>query len=310
VRITRGTAIANVFTAVRADWTRFAPGVFVLLWSTGFIGAKLGTPYVEPFTFLSLRFAFVILLMLPLAFFLHVQWPRSLREAGHIAVSGALLHAGYLGGCFAAIYHGMPAGMVALFVGLQPIVTAFVAAPVLGERVTAIQWAGLALGFLGVLLVVWEKLAIDALTGTSFAWAVLALVSISAGTVYQKRYCPKFDLRAGSLIQFGAALLLLLPLSLFVETHEVRWSGELVFALAWLVLVLSVGAISLLFYMIEHGEATRVASLFYLTPLTTAVMAYLLFGEKLGLLALVGMLVGITGVALATRKPDVVQPEP
>jgi drug/metabolite transporter (DMT)-like permease len=267
-------------------------------------------PYAEPFTFLCLRFALVILLMLPLAFFLHVRWPASVYEAGHIAVSGALLHGGYLGGCYAAIYHGMPAGMCALIVGLQPIVTAFVAAPLLNERVGAVQWAGLLLGFGGVLLVVWEKLAGDALSPVSFAWAVLALVSITGGTVYQKRYCPKFDLRAGSLIQFGAALLLLLPLSLFVETHEVRWSGEFVFALTWLVIVVSVGAISLLFYLIEHGEATRVASLFYLTPLTTAVMAYLLFSEKLGTLALIGMLVGITGVALATRKPDVVTPEP
>jgi drug/metabolite transporter (DMT)-like permease len=248
--------------------------------------------------------------MLPLAFLLHVRWPSSPREVAHIAASGALLHGGYLGGCFAAIYHGMPAGMVALIVGLQPILTAFAAAPLLRERVGPVQWAGLMLGFGGVVLVVWEKLAVDTLAGVSVAWAGLAVVSITAGTVYQKRYCPSFDLRAGSLIQFGAALLLLLPLSLFVETHDVHWTGEFVFALAWLVLVLSVGAISLLFYLIQHGEATRVASLFYLTPLTTAVMAYFLFGEKLGTLALIGMLVGITGVALATRKPEVVTPEP
>ena len=289
--------------------SRLAPALFVLLWSTGFIGAKLGVPYAEPFTFLCLRFAFVILLMLPLALLLHVRWPSSLREGAHIALSGALLQAGYLGGCYAAIYHGMPAGMVALIVGLQPIVTAFAAAPVLGERVMALQWVGLVLGFGGVLLVLWEKLAIDALTGVSVAWALLSLVSITAGTVYQKRYCPKFDLRAGSLIQFSAALLLLLPLSIWGETQSVRWTGEFVFALAWLVLVLSVGAISLLFHLIEHGEATRVASLFYLVPLTTALMAYLLFGERLGTLALVGMFLGITGVALATRRPDVVTPE-
>jgi drug/metabolite transporter (DMT)-like permease len=302
--------MANSFSSVRPDWARLAPGLFVLLWSTGFIGAKLGVPYAEPFTFLCLRFAFVILLMLPLAFILHVRWPCSVREAAHIAVSGALLHGAYLGGCYAAIDHGMPAGMAALIVGLQPIVTAFVAAPLLRERVGAIQWAGLTLGFAGVVLVVWEKLGLNALTGVSLAWAVLSLLSITAGTVYQKRYCPKFDLRAGSLIQFGAALLLLLPLSVFVETREVQWTGEFVFALSWLVIVLSVGAISLLYYLLEHGEATRVASLFYLTPLTTAVMAYFLFGEKLGTLALIGMLVGITGVALATRKADVVTPEP
>ena len=295
---------------IRADWSRLAPGLFVLLWSTGFIGAKLGVPYAEPFTFLCLRFAFVIALMLPLSFLVHVRWPTSVREGAHIAASGALIHGGYLAGCFAAVYHGMPAGMVALVVGLQPIVTAFAAAPLLGERVGPVQWLGLALGFGGVLLVLWDKLALDALSGVSVAWALLALVSITAGTVYQKRHCPSFDLRAGSLIQFSAALLLLLPLAWYTETREVQWSGEFVFALAWLVLVLSVGAISLLYHLIEHGEATRVASLFYLTPLTTAVMAYFLFDEKLTALALAGMFIGITGVALATRKPGVVAPEP
>jgi drug/metabolite transporter (DMT)-like permease len=248
--------------------------------------------------------------MLPLALFLHVRWPASARDGAHIAVAGAFIHGGYLGGCFAAVYHGMPVGMVALIVGLQPIVTAFAAAPLLGERLRPVQWLGLALGFGGVVLVVWDKLSVDASDGVSFAWAVLALISITVGTVYQKRYCPQFDLRAGSLIQFSAALLLLLPLSLFVETHQVQWSGEFVFALAWLVIVLSVGAISLLYYLLEHGEATRVASLFYLTPLTTALLAYFLFAEKLGALALTGMFVGITGVALATRKPDVVAQQP
>jgi drug/metabolite transporter (DMT)-like permease len=148
------------------------------------------------------------------------------------------------------------------------------------------------------------------LTGVSIAWSALALASITAGTVYQKRYCPSFDLRAGSVIQFSAALLLLVPLALLGETREVRWTGEFVFALAWLVLVLSIGAISLLFYLIEHGEATRVASLFYLTPLTTAVMAWFIFGETLGAMALAGMLVGIIGVALVVRRPGLATPEP
>ena len=292
------------------DWSRFAPALFVVLWSTGFIGAKLGVPYAEPFTFLCLRFALVLALMLPLAFILHVRWPSSAREGAHIAVSGALIHGAYLGGCFAAVYHGMPAGMVALVVGLQPIVTAFAAAPFLDERVTAVQWLGLALGFGGVVLVMWDKIGLEELSGASIAWSLVALVAITSGTIYQKRYCPSFDLRAGSLIQFSAALLLLLPIAVFYETREVQWNGEFVFALAWLVLVLSVGAISLLFHLIEHGEATRVASLFYLTPLTTALMAYFLFGETLTTLALIGMLIGITGVALATRKPGVVAPEP
>lgn len=293
---------------VRFDGARFAPGVFVLLWSTGFIGAKLGVPYAEPFTFLCLRFMFVIALMLPLTLLLHVHWPRSLRESGHIAVSGALIHGGYLGGCFAAVYHGMPAGMVALIVGLQPVLTGFAAAPLFGERVSAVQWLGLVLGFIGVLMVMWGKLSVDGLSAASVGWAVLALLSITAGTLYQKRFCPRFDLRTGALIQFGAALLLLAPLALYGETREVQWSGEFIFALGWLVLVLSFGAIALLYHLLEHGDATRVASLFFLTPPTTAVLAWLLFRETLDAIALVGMVVAVSGVALAVRRTTVVVP--
>jgi drug/metabolite transporter (DMT)-like permease len=287
-----------------------APPLFVLLWSTGFIGAKLGTPYVEPFTFLSLRFVLVLLLMLPLALILRARWPASGGEAAHIGVSGALIQGGYLGGCFAAIHHGMPAGVVALIVGLQPIVTAFAAAPLLNERVTKLQWLGLGLGFGGVVLVMWEKMSLEGLTPASIAWGVLALASITAGTVYQKRYCPAFDLRTGSVIQFAVSLALLLPLAYLTETMRVQWTGELVFALGWLVLVLSIGAISLLFYLIQRGEATRVASLFYLTPATTAAIAFFVFGETLGAMALAGMVIGIIGVALVVRKPELATPEP
>jgi drug/metabolite transporter (DMT)-like permease len=293
-----------------SGWSRLAPPLFVVLWSTGFIGAKLGVPYAEPFTFLCLRFVFVLALMVPLALLLHVRWPASHRQAAHIAMSGALIHGGYLAGCFAAVYHGMPAGMIALVVGLQPIVTGLAASPILGERVTKLQWLGLALGFGGVILVMWDKLTLEGLSAVSIAWSVVALASMTCGTVYQKRYCPSFDLRAGSIIQFSAALLMLAPLAFLTESRDVVWSGEFAFALAWLVLVLSIGAISLLYHLIEHGEATRVASLFYLTPPTTAAMAYFLFGETLSALALVGMVVGVAGVALATRQPDTVAPEP
>ncbi|MGE5525967.1 MAG: DMT family transporter [Rhodospirillaceae bacterium] len=291
-------------------WSAAAPGVFVVLWSTGFIGAKAGVPYAEPFTFLILRFALVIALMLPLAFALHARWPATRREIAHIAAAGALLHGGYLAGCFTAVYHGMPAGVVSLVVGLQPIVTAFAAAPVLGERLTATQWTGLVLGFGGVVLVLWDRVTLTGLNAPSIVWALIGLVSITAGTLYQKRYCPRFDLRAGSVIQFGAALLLLLPLAYATETMHVRWTGEFVFALGWLVLVLSIGAISLLFHLIEHGEATRVSSLFYLTPLTTAAMAYAIFGETLAVKAMLGMVIGIAGVALVVRKPELATPEP
>ena len=294
----------------RTPWLRFAPAVFVLLWSTGFIGAKLGVPHVQPFTFLSLRFALVLALMLPLAFLLRAKWPSTWREAGHIAAAGLMIQGGYLAGCFAAVYHGMAAGVVALVVGLQPIVTAFAAAPILHERVSPLQWVGLVFGFGGVVLVMWEKLTLNELNGVAIGFSVLALASITAGTIYQKRFCAKFDLRAGSVIQFSAALVLLLPLALAFETMEVRWTAEFVVALSWLVLVLSIGAISLLFHLIEHGEATRVSSLFYLVPLTTAALAWLFFGETLGLLALAGMAMGIVGVALVLRKPDLATPEP
>lgn len=291
-------------------WSAAAPGLFVVLWSTGFIGAKAGVPYAEPFTFLILRFALVIALMLPLAFALGARWPATRREWAHIAAAGALLQGGYLAGCFAAVYRGMPAGVVSLVVGLQPIVTAFAAAPVLGERLTAIQWTGLVLGFAGVALVLWDSVILTGLNAPSIAWALIALVSITAGTLYQKRYCPKFDLRAGSVIQFAAGLLLLVPLAYATESMQVHWTGEFAFALGWLVLVLSIGAISLLFHLIEHGEATRVSSLFYLTPLTTAAMAYAIFGETLAATAMLGMVIGIVGVALVVRKPGLATPEP
>jgi drug/metabolite transporter (DMT)-like permease len=281
----------------------FAPALFVLLWSTGFIGAKLGLPHAEPFTFLSLRFIVVIALMLPLALLLRARWPRAARDWAHIAFAGLLLQGGYLAGCFGAINQGMPVGLVALIVGLQPILTAIVAAPLLGERVTRIQWLGFVLGFGGVVLVLGDKFSLEGLGAASMAWALVSLLSITSGTVYQKRWCPKFDLRAGSVIQFCAALAVVLPLALSTESGSVRWTGEFVFALAWLALVLSVGAISLLFHLIRHGEATRVSSLFYLTPLVTAAMAYLMFGETLTPLAMAGMVIGITGVALVVRRP-------
>ena len=281
------------------------PALFVLLWSTGFIGAKLGVPYVEPFTFLSLRFVIVLALMVPLTFIVRARWPSSWAEARHIAVAGLMIQAGYLGGCFAAVYHGMSAGVVALFVGVQPIMTAFAAAPLFGDRITRVQWLGLVLGFTGVVLVVWKNVSFDSAGWLAVVGAVVSVTSMAGGTLYQKRFCPQFDLRSGSVIQFTASLLLLLPLAYLTETMEVRWTGEFLFALGWLVFVLSIGAISLLFKLIEHGEATRVASLFYLVPPTTALMAYFVFGETLDALALAGMAIGIVGVALVVRRAAV-----
>ncbi len=278
------------------------PGLFVLLWSTGFVSAKYGLPYAEPLTFLLLRFALVVALMLPIALATHALWPCSMRQWAHVAAAGVLVHGGYLSGVFYSIHLGMSAGVSALIVGLQPILTAFASAPLFGERPHARQWAGLVLGFGGVLLVVLGRSALVGITPSTLAMSVLALLCITAGTLYQKRYCGAVDLRAGSVIQFSAAGLVLLPLALAFETMQVHWTGEFILTLTWLVLVLSIGAISLLFVLIRKGAATRVASFFYLVPPTTALMAYCVFGETLNATALAGMALAAIGVALVVYR--------
>ena len=275
------------------------PVLFVLLWSTGFIGAKFGLPYAPPLKFLLWRFVFVILLMSAIVLATRAAWPRGMQWL-HVAVAGILLQAGYLGGVFAAISLGMTAGLSALIVSLQPILTAF-AGPLVGERVTRRQWLGLVLGLGGVVMVVWNKLSLGVIAADSLALTVLALVSITAGTLYQKRYCGAQDLRTHSVVQFVAAGLVLLPLSLAFESRPVVWGGEFIFAIGWLVVVLSLGAISLLLVLIRRGAATSVSSLMYLVPAVTAVMAWLMFGETLTALAVAGMFVAVVGVALVTR---------
>lgn len=282
-------------------WVRWMPGTFVLLWATGFIGARYGLPYAEPATFLLLRFALVVALLLPIAVVGGACWPPSRAQVVHLAVAGILVHGGYLGGVFSAIHAGMSAGVSALIVGLQPVLTALAAAPLLGERVTARQWLGLAFGFGGVALVVGDRASLGGLSAYSLAMAVVALVSITIGTVYQKRFCGAFDLRTGAIIQFVAAGLALAPIAIAFEHAPVRWTGEFLFALAWLVIVLSIGAISLLALLIRRGAATKVASLFYLVPAVTATIAFVLFGETLGPLALAGFGVAVAGVALVVR---------
>ncbi|MDR2240909.1 MAG: DMT family transporter [Zoogloeaceae bacterium] len=288
---------------IRSGLLAVAPGLFVLLWSTGFIGAKLGLPYVEPLTFLLIRFVCVAALLCLLALALRRPWPYRPMQWLHIAVAGSLLHGGYLSGVFLAIHTGMPTGVTALIVGIQPLLTAFLSASMVGERVTARQWAGLALGFAGVTLVVWENLGFTGLSAAGLAFAAMALVSITIGTLYQKRFCAELDLWSGSMIQFVAASLLLLPFALIFESMRVVWSGQFVFALGWLILVLSLGAISLLHLLIRHGAATRVSALFYLTPPTTALMAFLIFGEQLGPTAIAGMAIAAAGVAITVRPP-------
>ena len=282
-------------------WLRLMPGTFVVLWASGFIGGKLGLLYAEPATFLLLRFALVVALMLPLALLWRAPWPATLGQVTHIGVAGVLIQSCYLGGVFAAIHHGISAGLIALIVGLQPVLTAFVAAPLLGERVSPRQWAGLLLGLAGVALVVMQNTSLSGVTPVSAGFALLALAGITMGTMYQKRFCGSFDLRAGSVIQFVAAGIALAPFALLFETREVQWSPALLFALGWLVLVLSIGAISLLALLIRRDAVTKVVSLMYLTPPVTAVMAWLVFGETLSIQALLGLGLAAVGVAIVVR---------
>ena len=274
------------------------PGLFVFLWSTGFIGAKFGLPYAEPFTFLALRFGIVAVLLSAFARIARAPWPKSPEAFGHLAVAGLLVHGIYLGGVFASIHHGVSAGVSALIVGIQPLLTALLAGPLLGERVSVKAWIGLALGTIGVLLVVWTKIDIGEGTPFGYALSVGALLGMTAGTLYQKRYCAAMDIRSGGVVQFGAAGLAMLALAFAFETRAIAWTTDFLIALSWLVVVMSLGAIALLYTLIRQGEAYRVSTLFYLVPPSTALIAFALFGETLGPLALVGMAVAATGVAL------------
>ncbi|MBV2193853.1 MAG: DMT family transporter [Azonexus sp.] len=280
---------------------RIYPLLFVFLWSTGFIGAKYGLPYAEPLSFLFVRYLAVISLMTVIALLTRAPWPKAPMQWVHIGVSGLLVHAVYLGGVFIAIKQGLPAGITALVVGMQPLLIALGAGWLLGERVVGRQWLGLALGFVGVALVVSGKFGDTAALGPMLVPALCALLGITVGTLYQKRYCARFDLRTGSIIQFVPTALATLPVILLFDGFHVDWTGDFIFALAWLVLVLSIGAISLLNLLIRSGSAVNVASLFYLTPLSTALIAFLMFDEKLGWLAVLGMGLAVSGVYLVAR---------
>lgn len=279
------------------------PAIFVFLWSTGFIGAKLGLPSAEPMTFLTIRFGLVSVLLLGLVLVVRARWPDSWAEIGHIALAGFLLQGLYLGGVFASIDHGVEAGVAALIVSSQPLLTAILAGPVLGERVTARQWTGFMLGFCGVTLVVWQKLGQGIGTPFGMGLSVLGLLSITAGTLYQKRFCADMPLRSGYVIQFAVSTLAVGVMALAFETRVVAWTGEFIFALGWLVIVLSFGAVTLFYILIRRGAASRVASLFYLVPPSTAILAWLLFGETFGPLALAGMVLVVLGVALVNLAP-------
>jgi drug/metabolite transporter (DMT)-like permease len=277
------------------------PTIFVGLWSTGFIFSRLGLPYAQPFTFLAVRMAIACLLMIFVALVLGATWPRDAREGGHIAVAGLLLNATYLAGVFEAIAHGVSTGIVALIAGLQPILTAAVAGPLLGERISTRQWFGFMLGFAGIALVVWDRVGAHEGTHAGFALAFVGLIGITVGTLYQKRFCPNMDPRSGTAVQFGLSAAALTVGSLIFETGHITWAPDFFAALSWLTLVLSVGTFNLLVLLIRRGAASRVSSLFYLVPPVTAVIGWAAFGEVLSTTTLAGMGVAVIGVAMVNR---------
>ncbi len=274
--------------------------LFVVLWSTGFIGAKLGLPHAEPMGFLALRFAIVAVVLCIWAGAAGAPWP-TLRQSADQAVIGVLVHFFYLGGVFVAISWGIEAGLSALIVGLQPVLTALIAYRVLGERLEWRQWAGMALGLAGVALVVLRK--IDAGVGDwpGVAVCLVSLVGISAGSIIQKRRAENTPMRAGNAIQFAAAAVCCAGIALMFETGQIDWTPEFVFALGWLIVVLSLGAVTLLYVLIRKGAASQVASLFFLVPPVTALIAWALFDERLGWLEIAGMAATALGVAIVNR---------
>ena len=286
------------------SWIAAMPWIFVLIWSTGFIVAKFGLPYAPPLTFLLLRFTGVLAVLIPIVILMRAPWPAG--KFRHIAFAGILVQAGYLGGVWCAIKLGMPAALSALIVGMQPVLTAF-AAPLIGESVRGRQWVGLVLGLSGVALVLSNKITLTGLPWESIWLSMFALLSITVGTLYQKRYCAHFDLRTGTAIQFAASLFVILPFAIVFEhltpgLETVEWTPRFIGALLWSIFALSIGAIFLLFALIRKSAATRVTSLLYLTPPTTAVMAWIMFGEGFSIIGIAGMVLAVIGVAFVVRK--------
>ncbi|MGJ7501809.1 DMT family transporter [Variovorax sp. ZT5P49] len=293
--------MTSAATAPGGGWLRAMPAVFVLIWSTGFIVARYGMPYAPPLKFLAVRYALSLACFGVWVALARVEWPKQRAQWGHLAVTGILMQAGYLGGVWAAVHAGMGAGLVALLVGIQPVLTA-VWMSFNGGRITGRQWAGLVLGFAGLVLVVSRKFGqgaeVNALTMTL---VVMALLCITAGTLYQKRFVAPCDVRSASAVQMAAALLVTLPFAA-LESQGIEWNAYSGGAMAWSVLALSLGGSSLLYMLIQRGTATAVTSLLYLVPPCTAVMAWLLFAEPITLVTVLGIALTAVGVSLVVRS--------
>ena len=280
-----------------------APSLFVVLWSTGYISARLGLPYAEAGTFLMMRFALAAIFMVALVVASRAPLPASFREWAHCAVVGALVHGLYLYGGFASIQEGLTPTTIAVVVGMQPVITAVLIAPILGEAVNIRQWGGFFLGTVGVVLVIVANFtSIGFGSGAPAVFlSLLCVLSISVGTLYQKRFCASVDLRSGTMIQLIVAAVMMWGISSWFETGHVEWTGTFVFALLWSVLVLSVGAYTLLWWLVRRKTATNVVSLFFLMPPVTAVFDWLLFDQRVSLITLMGIVIAVAGIVIVIR---------
>jgi len=291
----------NGGNAVGDAWVRLMPAVFVVIWSTGFIVARYGMPHAPPLKFLALRFGLSVACFGVWARLSKAPWPASGSQWRHLAVTGLFMHAGYLGGVWSAVKLGMGAGLVALLVGLQPVLTA-VWVSARGGRVAPLQWAGLGFGLAGLALVVWQKLGLGEVHAENLALALGALLCITAGTLYQKRFLAPCAVPTANFVQNLAACAVTLPLALWLESEAIHFNAPLIASMAWSVLALTLGGSSLLYVLIQRGAATAVTSLLYLVPPCTALMAWALFGEPITVLTLAGTALTALGVSLVVRS--------
>lgn len=284
-----------------------APALFVFLWSTGWLSARGAAPYADPLTFLAVRYALAGVVMALLCIALSAPWPRSSAAQGHAIVSGVLLHAGYLGPVWYAVAQGVPAGVSGVLAGAQPLLTALLAPLLASERVSARQWLGIILGFVGILLVLQPKLAgIDLGNTQSLRWALainaIGMISVTLGTFYQKRFVASGDLRTIAALQYVGAVAATLPLAILLEPMRLEWTAQTLVVMAWSVLAISIGAILLLLWLIRNGAVARVGALIYLVPPVVVAEAWLLFGETVSALQMLGVAVVVAGVALAVTR--------
>jgi drug/metabolite transporter (DMT)-like permease len=280
----------------------FLAWYFVIVWGSGFLATKAGLQYAAPFTFLTLRFALGIALLLPLMWWLKPQWPQSMAAWCHVVIAGLLMHAIHLSGTHYAQYTAMSAGVVAIIMAAQPLLTAAIAARWLGETPSLLQWLGVAIGLAGVGMIVWHKLDINAVSAQSLFAVAIGLAALTAGTLYQRKFCAEVDLRAGAMIQFVTCFLVLLPFSFAAEGARVQWSWTLLLSIGFLVVFASIFAVNALHTLMRRGEATRVSSMLYLPPVVAVALEWALFDVRPTLMTAVGIVITSIGVALAARK--------